>query len=58
MNKLEAATLEQKIDIDDMLQVNDPNDICSKQNIVITSSTNYIESTNTGNVDDDYDLDF
>ena len=58
INKLEASALEQKIDIDDMLQVDDPNDVCSKQNIVINSSTNYIESTNTGDVDDDYDLDF
>jgi len=58
MNKLEASALEQKINIDDMLQVDDPNDVCSKQNIVINSSTNHIESTNTGNIDDDYDLDF
>tara|TARA_B100001758_G_C18352598_1_gene580768 strand:- start:441 stop:1463 length:1023 start_codon:yes stop_codon:yes gene_type:complete len=58
MNKLGAATLEQKIDIDNMLKVEDPNDVCSTQNIAITSSTNHIESTNTGSIDDDYDLDF
>jgi len=58
MTKLGAATLEQKINIADMLQIDNPNDTCSKQNIVINSSTNYIDSTNTGKVADDYELDF
>jgi DNA-directed RNA polymerase II subunit RPB1 len=58
MNKLGSAALEQKINIDEMLQVENPNDICSKQNIVINSSTDYINANNTGDVDDDYDLDF
>ena len=58
MNKLGSQQLEQKINIDDMLQIEDPNDICSKQNIIIDSNTNYINSNNTGDIDDDYDLDF
>jgi DNA-directed RNA polymerase II subunit RPB1 len=58
MNKLGAAKLEQKINIDDMLQIENPNDVCSKQNIMINSSTDYINSNNTGAIDDDYELDF
>ena len=58
MNKLGSATLEEKINIDDMLQIENPNDICSKQNIIINSSTDYINANNTGDVDDDYELDF
>ena len=38
MNKLGSAMLEQKINIDEMLRVENPNDVCSKQNIVINSS--------------------
>ena len=58
MSKLGSQELEQKINIDDMLQIEDPNDICSKQNIVINSNTTYINSNNMGDIDDDYDLDF
>ncbi len=58
MNKLGSIALDQKINIDDMLKVEDPNDVCSKKNITISSSTDYIESTNTGDIDDEYDLDF
>jgi len=58
MNKLGAAKLEQKINIEDMLQIENPNDVCSKQNIIINSSADYINSANTGAIDDDYELDF
>ena len=58
MNKLGSAVLEEQINIDDMLQIEDPNDICSKQNIIIPGNTDYINSNNTGDIDDDYDLDF
>ena len=47
-----------QFNIGDMLKVEDPNDVCSKKNITINSSTDYIESTNTGDIDDEYDLDF
>ena len=58
MNKLGAAKLEQTINIDDMLQIENPNDVCAKKNIMINSSTDYINSNNTGAIDDDYELDF
>ena len=58
MNKLGSAKLEQKLNIDDMLQIENPADICSKQNIIINGSTDYINSNNTGEIDDDYELDF
>ena len=58
MNKLGAAKLEQKLNIDDMLQIENPADICSKQNIIINGSTDYINGNNTGEIDDDYELDF
>ena len=58
MSKLGSQKLEQKINIADMLQIEDPNDICSKQNIVINSNTDYINSNNMGDIDDDYELDF
>jgi DNA-directed RNA polymerase II subunit RPB1 len=58
MNKLGAAKLEQKINIDDMLQIENPNDVCAKKNIMINSSTDYINGNNTGSIDDDYELDF
>ena len=50
--------LKQTINIDDMLQIENPNDVCAKKNIMINSSTDYINSNNTGAIDDDYELDF
>lgn len=58
MNKLGAVKLEQKINIEDMLQIENPNDVCAKKNIMINSSTDYINGNNTGTIDDDYELDF
>ena len=39
-----------------MLQVENPNAVCSKQNIVINSSTDYINANNTGDVVDRNEL--
>ena len=50
INKLGDKDLKKDINIDKMLQVEDPNDICSKQNIAIHKSTTYITGDNTGNV--------
>jgi DNA-directed RNA polymerase II subunit RPB1 len=58
MNKLGSAALQQTIDIADMLQMENPNDVCSKKNIEITGSTTHINSNDTGEIDDDYELDF
>ena len=56
MNKLGAAKLEQTINISDLLQVENPKDVCAKQNIIINSTTDYINENYTGDVGDDYDM--
>ena len=56
INKLESATLDSSIKIGNMLSVDNPNDICSKQNIVINSTTTHIDTAKTGDIDDDYDM--
>ena len=58
INKLGDKDLKKDINIDKMLQVEDPNDICSKQNIAIHKSTTYITGDNTGNVSNEYDPGF
>jgi DNA-directed RNA polymerase II subunit RPB1 len=58
MNKLGDIELEEKTNIDDMLHIENPDDVCSKENIAITGTTSHINSNNTGEIDDDYDLDF
>ena len=55
---LGSAALQQSFDIGDLLQMENSNDVCSKKNIEINSSTSYINSVDTGNIDDDYELDF
>ena len=56
INKLDASSLDTSININDMLQIEKQDDICSKQNIVINSTTSHINTNNTGNIDDDYDM--
>ena len=56
INKLEASNIEKSINIDDMLSIEKSDDICSKQNIVINSTTSHIDTNNTGNIDDEYDM--
>ena len=56
INKLESVTLDSSIKIGNMLSVDNPNDICSKQNIVINSTTTHIDTAKTGDIDDDYDM--
>jgi len=58
MNKLGDIELEEKTNIDDMLHIENPDDVCSKENITISGTTSHINSNNTGEIDDDYDLDF
>ena len=41
VNKMDNADLEEKININEFLQV-DNDDVCSKQNIVMNTSTEYI----------------
>lgn len=56
INKLDASSLDTSININDMLQIEKQDDVCSKQNIVINSTTSHINTNNTGNIDDDYDM--
>ena len=56
INKLEASNIEKSINIDNMLSIEKSDDICSKQNIVINSTTSHIDTNNTGNIDDEYDM--
>tara|TARA_B100001540_G_C15636283_1_gene564524 strand:- start:11 stop:922 length:912 start_codon:yes stop_codon:yes gene_type:complete len=58
MNKLGSKSISNKINIAKMLNINDPNDKCSLQNISINNSTEYVGSKNTGLVDDEYDPGF
>ena len=45
------------IDLEQLLELNNPNDKCSKQNIMINKDTQNIIGTNTGNIPDNYDFD-
>ena len=58
MSKLGEKSIEQKVNIDTLLQVEDPNDICSKNNIVINSTTDHLGGVNTGDVSTEYDPGF
>ena len=57
VNKMDNAQLEEKINISEFLQV-DNNDVCSKQNIVMNTSTEYINGKYSGNVSTEYDPGF
>jgi len=50
--------LEVEKDIDDMLTMEDGDGVCSTQNITISNNTDLIQSTDMGNVDDDYNPGF
>ena len=56
INKLENTNIEEKININDMLGVDESGQYCSTNNITINSSVTHINSNNTGDIDDDYDM--
>ena len=58
MNKLGDQVLQKKINISQLIQSENPNDICSKQNIIINNTTENLKGINTGNVSTDYDPGF
>ncbi len=58
VNKMESKSLEEKINIDDMLKVEDDNDYCSKNNIKINDNSKLITGENSGIIADDYDIGF
>ena len=56
INKMDNADLEEKIN-DKTLQVN-KDDPCSKQNIVMNTSTEYIKGKYSGDISTEYDPGF
>ncbi len=59
INKMKGTkTLEQDIDIQAMMQGENPSDPCSLQNIQIDNTAEFITGKDTGNVDDEYDPGF
>ena len=58
VNKLEAKTLEEKINVEDMLKIENENDYCSKNNIKINDNGELITGQNSGTIADDYDIGF
>jgi DNA-directed RNA polymerase II subunit RPB1 len=57
VNKMASAQLEEKINIDEFLQV-DKDDVCSKNNIVMNTSTEYISGKYSGDISTEYDPGF
>jgi len=59
INKMKGnKTLEQDVDIQAMMQGENPNDMCSLQNIQISNTAEFINGTDTGDIDDEYDPGF
>ena len=58
MNVLGEKKLDKTINVDDELQLENTNDPCSKQQIIIPMETDTIQPTDMGTVDDDYDPGF
>ena len=58
IQQLENKTIQDKINIDSLLDTENPDDTCSKQNIEIQNSTIFIPPTDTGDVDDEYNPGF
>jgi len=58
VNKMESKTLEEKINISNMLKVEDDNEYCSKNNIKMNDNTELISGENSGIIADDYDIGF
>jgi DNA-directed RNA polymerase II subunit RPB1 len=58
IQQLESKAIEEKINVDALLETENPDDPCSKQNIEITNTATFISSTDMGQVDDEYDPGF
>ena len=58
MKKLGNKEMKKEENIDDLLNLENNNDVCSTQNITIDNEINNIDNKNTGHIDDDYDIDF
>ena len=58
MGKLGEKKLEKKTDISVLMTAENPDDKCSDQNIQISSTTEFVNNVDTGDVNDDYDIGF
>ena len=58
MNVLGEKKFDKTIDIDAELQLDNPNDPCSKQQIIIPMGTDTIQTTDMGTLDDEYEPGF
>ena len=58
MNILGEKTFDKTLDIDSALQSDNPNDPCSKQQIIIPMGIDTIQTTDMGEIDDEYDPGF
>ena len=58
MQQLDDKVMEEKENIDDLMGLEDPNDICSTANMAIVNSTEFILATDMGDDDDDYNPGF
>ena len=58
MSKLGEKALQKDMDVQAIMQGESSNDPCSKQNIQINNTAEYIAGTDTGLVDDEYDPGF
>jgi hypothetical protein len=58
MSVLGQKNLEKKTNIEDLFGVENSADPCSKQNISISNTTEFIKPTDMGHIDDTYDPGF
>ena len=58
MSKFGNKTLDEAEDIESMFEIENKDDPCSRNNIVVDTNTNIINGTNVGSVDDDYNPGF
>ena len=57
-SKLKEKQLEKQENIDEQLVVESPDDPCGKEKIIIDSSMDDNTIVNSGNIADDYQIDF
>ena len=58
MKQLSEVDIEEKVEIDPMLRVEDPNNPCSTHKLSIKNTTENIKTTDLGIIDDEYDPGF
>jgi DNA-directed RNA polymerase II subunit RPB1 len=58
MRKLGEKQLNKETDISMLMTAENPDDKCSDQNIQISSTTEFVNNIDTGDVNDDYDIGF